>query len=97
HNANDGRHDSGLVGEQEHGREPDAAHHERLTKPCEAGNAGQLNKQLGDTGKIPEEDEQPDQAGPVKTLRSRPSRRAGVRTGLDDSDRQTAHRGAGVW
>ncbi|MNF94385.1 hypothetical protein D3C84_770950 [compost metagenome] len=57
HHADDRGHHSCLTGEQQHRRQPDGAHHERLAKAGETGGAGQLDQELGDAGEIPEEQE----------------------------------------
>ncbi|MNO99820.1 hypothetical protein D3C76_916010 [compost metagenome] len=57
HHADDRGHHSCLTGEQQHRRQPDGTHHERLAKAGETGGAGQLDQELGDAGEIPEEQE----------------------------------------
>ncbi|MNY22047.1 hypothetical protein D3C86_1556330 [compost metagenome] len=69
HHADHRSHDAGLAREQQHGCEPEGAHHERLAETGKTGGAGQLNQQLGDAGKIPEEHKQPEETRPIETVR----------------------------
>ncbi|MCY1530006.1 hypothetical protein D9M68_651790 [compost metagenome] len=57
---------TGALGKEQHGDQPQAAEQEGLAKTAETAGAGDLDQQLGDTREIPEEQEEPAQAGPVE-------------------------------
>ena len=66
HNANNRREHASAGGEEQHRGQPDCAHDEGLTEAGKARGAGQLDQQLSDAGKVPEEQKQPAQACPVE-------------------------------